>query len=173
MGEIRRLGIMGGTFDPIHMGHLIAAECAREVAGLDEVLFVPAGDPPHKESGDVTPAKHRYMMTLLATVTNPRFSVSRIELERRGKSFTVDTLEALQKEYGEETELYFILGTDSMADIPNWHQPERLLTLCHFLVVGRPGWDRSQVIESLGPLYEPNQERIHMIDIPAIDVSSR
>lgn len=172
MGERRRLGVLGGTFDPIHIGHLIAAECAREAMDLDEVLFVPAGDPPHKDGSLVTPAAHRYMMTLLATVTNPSFSVSRIELERQGKSFTVDTIEALKREYSEETEVYFILGSDSMADIPNWYQPERLLSLCHFLVVGRPGWDRTAVKESLGPLYDAHHERIHAVEIPAIGVSS-
>lgn len=168
----RRLGVMGGTFDPIHVGHLIAAEGAREAAGLDEVLFVPAGDPPHKESSQVTPAGHRYMMTLLATVTNPHFSVSRIELDRQGKSFTVDTIEALKAELPPGTEIYFILGSDSMADVPNWHQPQRLLSLCHFLVVGRPGWDRGTVERSLGPLYAPHKERIHAIDIPEVSVSS-
>lgn len=172
MSGIRKIGILGGTFDPIHVGHLIAAEIVREAVGLDEVLFVPAGDPPHKESELVTPAKHRYMMTLLGTVTNPHFNVSRVEIEREGKSFTVDTVLALQEKYNGSAELYFILGSDSMADVPNWHQPDRLLTLCHFLVAGRPGWDRSRVEESLGPLFAPNRERIHMIDIPAVDVSS-
>lgn len=168
----KRLGVMGGTFDPIHVGHLIAAECAREALALDEVLFVPAGDPPHKENSQVTPAEHRYTMTLLATVTNPRFAVSRIELDRRGKSFTVDTIEALKAQLPAETEVYFILGSDSMADVPKWHRPERLLSLCHFIVVGRPGWDRSAVEASLGPLYEPHRERIHPIDIPEVAVSS-
>jgi nicotinate-nucleotide adenylyltransferase len=168
----RKIGLLGGTFDPIHIGHLIAAEYAREAAGLDEVLFIPAGEPPHKESQLVTPVKHRYMMTLLATVTNPHFNVSRVEIERKGKSFTVDTVLALKEQYGASAELYFILGSDSMADVPNWHQPERLLSLCHFLVAGRPGWDRDKVKESLGPLYAPNSERIHMIEIPAVDISS-
>jgi len=128
----RKIGLLGGTFDPIHVGHLIAAEYAREAAGLDEVLFIPAGEPPHKESRLVTPVKHRYMMTLLATVTNPHFNVSRVEIERKGKSFTVDTIRALKEQLGASAELYFILGSDSMADVPNWHQPERLLSLCHF-----------------------------------------
>lgn len=168
----RRLGVMGGTFDPIHVGHLIAAECAREALALDEVIFVPAGDPPHKESDHVTPAEYRYTMTLLATVTNPHFSVSRIEVDRRGKSFTVDTIEALQAQLPAGTEVYFILGSDSMADVPNWHRPDRLLSLCRFIVVGRPGWDRRTVEESLGPLYAPHRERIHSIDIPEVSVSS-
>ena len=163
---------MGGTFDPIHVGHLIAAEWVREAAVLDEVIFVPAGDPPHKEAGRVSPAQHRYRMTLLATATNPRFSVSRIELDRDGKSYTVHTVEALRRELGDGAELYFILGSDSMADVPNWYEPHRLLGLCHFLVAARPGWDRRLVETSLGPLYQPNRERIHMVDIPGIDLSS-
>lgn len=169
---MRRVGILGGTFDPIHAGHLIAAECVRESAGLDEVVFVPAGDPPHKESSRVTPARHRYVMTLLAVLAHPGFSVSRIEMDRAGKSFTVDTVEAMRREVGDGVDLYFILGSDSMADVPNWHQPERLLGLCHFLVAGRPGWDRSVVERSLGSLYETHRERIHMVDIPAIELSS-
>lgn len=173
VGAKKRIGIIGGTFDPIHIGHLVAAEGAREAAGLDEVIFVPAGDPPHKEAEKVSDARHRYVMTLLATVTNPRFSVSRIELDRQGKSFTVDTLEAMRRELGDGVELYFILGSDAMADVPNWHEPARLLTLCRFLVVGRPGWDKESVERSLGPLYPPNRERIQMVDIPAVDVSSR
>lgn len=163
---------MGGTFDPIHLGHLVVAEAAREAHRLDQVVFVPAGRPPHKKETEVSEARHRYVMTLLATMSHPQFTVSRIELDRQGKSFTVDTLSQLIEEAGEGTELSFILGADSMADVPNWREPERLLGLCRFLVVSRPGFGMDDVKTSLGPLYEEHKSRLELLDVPAIGVSS-
>ncbi|MFS8572912.1 MAG: nicotinate-nucleotide adenylyltransferase [Clostridia bacterium] len=172
VGSAKRVGIMGGTFDPVHIGHLIAAESAREAAGLDRVVFVPAGEPPHKAKEELAPARDRYVMTLLATVGHPSFSVSRIELDRQGKSYTVDTLEALHKELGDAVELYFILGSDAMAGLSGWHRPQRLFELCRFLVIRRPGWDPARLRESLGGLYDAHRDRIQVVDVPGVDVSS-
>lgn len=169
----KRVGVMGGTFDPIHVGHLTAAEWAREECRLDQVLFVPAGVPPHKEAAEVSPARHRLIMTELAVLANPAFAVSRVDVERRGKSYTVETIAALRKELPEGTELFFIMGADSLADIPTWHEPDRLLSSCQFIVTTRPGWEIDRARELLGDLYVRHAERIRCIEIPAIDVSSR
>ena len=116
----RRIGVMGGTFDPIHYGHLVAAAEAVEEFGLEQVVFVPAGQPPHKQPEAVSDAVHRYMMTVLATVANDVFTVSRIDIDRPGPSYTVDTLAELQRRYGPDTELYFITGADAMSQILQW-----------------------------------------------------
>ena len=169
---MKRIGVFGGTFDPIHVGHLIAAECVREACGLDEVLFVPAGVPPHKEAANVTGARHRYLMTLLATLTHPHFSVSRIDIDRSGPSFTVETLALLRKELA-PVELFFVLGSDSLADLPTWHEPDRLLGENRLIVASRPGWEMAEAQAALGPLYEKHRDRIQAVTIPGIDVSSR
>jgi len=120
---------MGGTFDPIHIGHLVTAEAVRMEYGLDEVLFVPAGHPPHKSDALITPMLHRYNMTVMATCSNPFFYVSSIEMERSGPSYTIDTVKELIKQYGEQTEFYFITGTDTIHELPTWHNITELLQL--------------------------------------------
>ena len=120
MSEIkRRIGIMGGTFDPIHIGHLVVAEAARQEYCLEKVLFIPAGNPPHKQELQVTTASHRYIMTVMATYSNPDFFVSAIELERTGPSYTIDTVTALIEQYGSDTEFYFISGADTIYELPH------------------------------------------------------
>ncbi len=131
------IGVLGGTFNPIHYGHLRIAEEAREKLGLDKVLFVPAGNPPLKNR-DLADSHHRYEMTGLAIGTSPFFELSDIECGRRAKSYTVETLAELSQLFPEK-DLYFILGIDSFLDIPSWYQPERLADLAHFVVVSRPG----------------------------------
>ena len=135
-----RLGLMGGTFDPIHLGHLLAAEEALARCQLDEVLFVPAGRPWMKDGGGVSPAHHRMNMTTLAVAYNPRFSVSSIEVDREGPTYTVDTLEELRDEDCSR-ELFLIVGADSVAQMDRWKQPEKIRELCTIVAVPRPGYD--------------------------------
>jgi len=166
-----RLGVLGGTFDPIHTGHLIAAEAVRERCRLDRVLFVPAGTPPHKLAGEVTPARHRYLLTCLATLNNPFFEVDRVDLDREGPSYTLETIRALKRKY-REAELFFIMGADSLLDLPSWHEPAALLASCRFIVTTRPGWDLAEAEARLGTLLAENRERIEFVEIPGIEVSS-
>jgi nicotinate-nucleotide adenylyltransferase len=134
----QKIGIMGGTFNPIHFGHLRVAEEVREKFGFKKILFVPSGNPPLK-TADLADASHRYEMTGLAIKANPFFALSDVECRRRGKSYTVETMASLREEHP-GCEPYFILGIDSFLDMPNWYQPERLSELTHFVVVSRPGF---------------------------------
>lgn len=154
------------------MGHLIAAQSVLDAWCLDEVVFVPSGTPPHKNPDEVTPARHRYMMTLLATLDNPQFSTSRLELDRPAPSFTVDTLRQLHGEHPDGVELFFILGLDAMIGLPTWKEPQEVLELCHMIVVGRPGYAQEAVAQSLGDMYTRYGHRIHFADIPAVDISA-
>ena len=138
---------MGGSFDPIHLGHLAAAEWARDQLALDGVLFVPAGAPPHKAS-DMTPGETRFEMVLVATAAHPQFWVSRRELESPGVDYTVDTLEGLVTELSPDARLFFIAGADAVLDILTWRHPARILELCTLVAVMRPGYDA----EALGPV---------------------
>lgn len=142
-GNGKKLGIFGGTFNPIHYGHLRAAEEVREKLGLGNILFIPSYNPPLKESGLVS-AEHRYEMTRLATEANPFFNISDMECRRRGKSYSVDTLRELKVLYPKK-EFYFILGLDSFMDIPDWYQPKTLMELTNFAVISRPGYSFSAI----------------------------
>ena len=140
-GQEFRLGIMGGTFDPIHYGHLVTAEQARESLDLDAVLFMPAGTPAFKLDKPVTPAEDRYAMTVLATAANPAFLASRFEIDRPGVTYTADTLHALRDFYPPQVKLYFITGADAIIDIVTWHDAERIAELATFIAATRPGFD--------------------------------
>ena len=140
-----RLGIMGGTFDPIHLGHLRAAEEIYWAFGLDRIIFVPAARPPHKEEVVVASALHRYEMVSLATVFTPYFTVSPIELTRPGKSYSVETLRELQKMYGSNTSLYFVVGVDAFLEMSGWRQARELFSLARIIVTARPGWRLDEV----------------------------
>lgn len=131
-----RLGVMGGTFDPIHHGHLVAASEVQTLFNLDEVVFVPTGQPWHKEG--VSPAEHRYLMTVIATASNPRFTVSRLDVDRHGMTYTIDTLRELRAKRPDD-ELFFITGADALAQILSWKDIEELWELAHFIGVTRPG----------------------------------
>jgi nicotinate-nucleotide adenylyltransferase len=140
--QLRRVGILGGTFDPVHYGHLVIAEQVREALDLARVLFVPAGLPPHKLDERITPAADRAAMVGLAIADNPAFELCRIELDRDGPSYTVDSLELLAAEaarQGVERELYFILSEEALAGLPEWQAPERIMAFCRLAVVPRPG----------------------------------
>lgn len=159
---------MGGTFDPIHHGHLLTAEEAAVQFGLDEVVFVPTGQPWMKEGSHVTPAEHRYLMTVIATASNPRFSVSRIEVDREGPTYTVDTLLSLRTQAGEGTDLFFVTGADAMLEILHWKDPEEVLSLAHFIAATRPGYDLTR-FEAEASTAHPN---VSVMNIPALAISS-
>ena len=169
MGK-KRVGIFGGTFDPIHMGHLIVAETIMDEFHLDKVVFIPAAVPPHKLDKQISPAKHRYMMTMLATCSNPRFQVSDMEMHRQGPSYSRDTLAQLIKEHGSDTEFYFIVGADSVENLHTWNRIDELLTMCHFIGASRPGCmpDMEKIAQRFGPL----AEKIHCLETPELEISS-
>ncbi|PKL05614.1 MAG: nicotinic acid mononucleotide adenylyltransferase [Synergistetes bacterium HGW-Synergistetes-1] len=166
---MRRIGIMGGTFDPIHYGHLRAADEAHAAFGLSEVIFVPTGQPPHKTGERVSSADKRFMMTVLATVDCPYFSVSRIEIDKTGKSYTIDTLRQLKSlpEYL-DTEFYFITGLDAVLDIVSWKNPEEIMSLCKFVAVSRHGYTHTRMEE----LPEDLRSAIIPLEIPLLAISS-
>jgi len=165
----QRVGIMGGTFDPVHYGHLVAAEAAREQYGLQRIVFVPSGHPPHKTPGMVSDFWDRYQMAVLATASNQFFEVSRSEYERGGCSYTVDTVRAFRQLYGAGAELFFITGADAILEIIGWKQPEELLAICRFIAATRPGYDLRQLNALLGEYYAGS---VSILEIPAPDISS-
>jgi len=134
-----RVGLLGGTFNPIHNGHLAIARETREALELDRVVLIPTGDPPHKPQQGLAPARHRYEMVSLAIASDPRLALSDVEVRRPGKSYSIDTVRLLQTEYGKETRLYFLIGLDAFLELSTWRDPETLLTLCSFVVLSRPG----------------------------------
>jgi nicotinate-nucleotide adenylyltransferase len=159
---------MGGTFDPIHYGHLVTAEEALWQFDLDEVLFVPTGRPWMKADRDVTEAEHRYLMTVIATASNPRFSVSRIEIEREGPTYTVETLQELSDAAEDNIELFFVTGADAMLEILQWKDPEEVLSLAHVIAATRPGYDLGR-FDRAAPASHP---RVSVMHIPALAISS-
>lgn len=167
-----RVGVFGGTFDPIHVGHLAAAEEARLTLGLETVLFVPAARPPHKPDGPQASAADRLAMVRLAVADNPGFACSDIEFLRAGPSYTVDTLRALAAELPGR-ELFYLLGSDSLPEIPTWHEPEALCRLATFAVLLRPGWPRAQLEAWLSLQPDPLRPRAVIVEVPGLDVASR
>jgi nicotinate-nucleotide adenylyltransferase len=134
-----RIGLLGGTFNPVHNGHLAIARQTREALQLDCVVLIPTGDPPHKPLEHLAPAKNRYEMVRLAIGSDPSLSISDVDVRRSGKSYSIDTVRLLQQQYGAETALYFLIGLDAFLELPTWRDPETLLTLCSFVVLSRPG----------------------------------
>jgi nicotinate-nucleotide adenylyltransferase len=163
-----RLGVMGGTFDPIHYGHLVTAEEALHQFGLDGVVFVPTGLPWMKEHGVVSAAEDRYLMTVIATASNPLFRVSRMEVDRDGPTYTVDTLHGLRAEVGGEADLFFVTGADAVLEIFQWKDPQELFDLAHFIAATRPGFDIAS-FEAHAPTSNP---AITVMNIPALAISS-
>ena len=159
---------MGGTFDPIHHGHLVTAEAALHQFGLDEVVFVPTGQPWMKADQEVTPPEDRYLMTVIATASNPRFSVSRVDVERRGPTYTIDTLQELRRMAEGDVELFFITGADAMLEILSWKDPEEVLAEAHFIAATRPGYDIAR-FERGASSGHPN---VSVMSIPALAISS-
>jgi len=134
-----RLGLLGGSFNPVHNGHLTIARQAREALGLDRILFVPTSHPPHKPTGSLAPSQDRYEMVRLAIASDPTLAISDVEIRRQGKSYSIDTIRLLQQEYGAQTQLFFLIGLDAFLDFPSWRDPLTLLTLCRFVILSRPG----------------------------------
>lgn len=166
MSKLERIGVMGGTFDPIHNGHLVAASEVAYRFELDTVLFVPTGQPWQKVDRRVSPAERRYLMTVIATASNPRFSVSRVDIERPGPTYTVDTLKDLRKIYP-EAEFYFITGADVLGSILGWRDWDQMFDLAKFVGVTRPGYEISE-----DTLPKEILERVQLIDVPAMAISS-
>jgi nicotinate-nucleotide adenylyltransferase len=154
--KLKRLGLFGGTFNPIHYGHLRSAEEVAEALDLGRIWFIPAAFPPHKASPDVTPFEVRLAMTRLAVGRHPRLAVSDVEGRRPGRSYSIDTLRHLRGEFGPDRELYFILGMDAMLDIASWKDYRELFTLSHFVVLDRPGYDRDELAELLTRQVHPD-----------------
>jgi nicotinate-nucleotide adenylyltransferase len=160
----RRVGVMGGTFDPIHHGHLVAASEVADSFALDEVIFVPTGQPWQKSERAVSPAEDRYLMTVIATASNPRFSVSRVDIDRKSPTYTVDTLRDLRTQLGEKTDLFFITGADALSRILSWKDAEQVFELAHFIGVTRPGFRLS---DSGLPA-----DSVSLVQVPAMAISS-
>jgi nicotinate-nucleotide adenylyltransferase len=158
------MGVMGGTFDPIHHGHLVAASEVAAWFDLDEVVFVPTGQPWQKAQRRVSPAEDRYLMTVIATASNPRFSVSRIDIDRPGTTYTVVTLRDLRDQHGDGVDFYFITGSDALAQILTWHNVDEVFEMAHFVGVTRPGVEVD--------LDDLPTERITLVEIPALAISS-
>ena len=163
-GTARRIGVMGGTFDPIHHGHLVAASEVGHFFALDEVIFVPTGQPWQKEGRKVSAAEDRYLMTVIATASNPRFSVSRVDIDRPGETYTIDTLRDLRAARGPDVELFFITGADALARMMSWRDSDELFKLAHFVGCTRPG-------HRLSTAGLP-AEGVSLIEIPALAISS-
>lgn len=157
----RRIGVMGGTFDPIHHGHLVAASEVAQSFDLDEVMFVPTGRPWQK--AEVSPSEHRYLMTVIATASNPRFRVSRVDIDREGPTYTVDTLRDLRGQFP-EADLFFISGADAVTQIFDWKDVDQLWELAHFIAVTRPGHELS--------LSGLSGEHVSLLEVPALAISS-
>jgi nicotinate-nucleotide adenylyltransferase len=163
------IGVLGGTFDPIHIGHLIVAEEARIKLGLKEVLFVPAGQPWLKRDRNITLAVHRVEMVRRAIADNPHFKLCILEVEHAGPSYTVDTLTMLQKQLGSEASLFFILGRDTLAELPLWKEPQKLVQLCRLVVVPRLG---SRDLKHLETAIPGLLDKVIQLDMPVIGISS-
>jgi nicotinate-nucleotide adenylyltransferase len=163
MSRGRRIGIMGGTFDPIHHGHLVAASEVAARFSLDEVVFVPTGQPWQKSSREVSAAEDRYLMTVIATASNPRFSVSRVDIDRGGPTYTVDTLRELHDQFP-DARLFFITGADALSQILTWHNAAEIFTFAHFIGVTRPGY-------RLDGEHLPTGS-VTLVEVPAMAISS-
>ena len=165
------IGVMGGTFDPIHNGHLIVAEEVKAKLNLAEVLFVPAGQPWLKANSPISPAEHRLQMVRLAIADKPYCKLSTMEIERAGPSYTVDTIAELQGQLGAEDKLFFILGWENLAELPHWHEPSRLIKMCYLVAVPRPGYSAPD-LNSLEVAIPGLSRRVILLDAPEIDISA-
>lgn len=169
--KYKKIAVMGGTFNPIHNGHLVAAEAVRHQLGIERVIFIPTGNPPHKNSSPMF-NEHRYLMTVLATVTNPYFEVSRIELDRPGTTYTIDTIKELKRMCSSDCKIYFITGADAINEILQWKKPEELLSMCEFVAVTRPGYNKESLQETVNNLKDNYKGKITFLEIPALSISS-
>jgi len=165
------IGVLGGTFDPVHNGHLIVAEEVKTRLNLVEIIFVPAGQPWLKAAKPISPAEHRLQMLRLAIADKPYFKLSTIEIERTGPSYTIDTIDELRDKFGSEDELFFILGWDSLAELPQWREPSRLIKMCYLVAVPRPGYPRPK-LKTLEVIIRGLSQRVMLMKKPEIDISA-
>jgi len=165
------LGLMGGTFDPIHFGHLAAAEEVRAGFGLDKITFIPSARPPHKQGKTITDSEHRYTMAVLATVGNPFFEVSRVEIDRPGPSYTIETVRHFKGLYPDQT-VYFITGADAILEMVTWRHPEELLKMCEFIAVTRPGYDLKGLVALQETFGQDAVKKVHPYRVTALAISS-
>lgn len=168
------VGLMGGTFDPIHLGHLVTAEEVRIQYGLDQVVFVPSGQPPHKDGRQVSHQEHRYLMTVLATISNPYFTVSRVEIDQQPgtATYTIDTVRYFHQYFGSKCQLFFITGADAILEILTWKDYRELLSICSFIAATRPGYCLNRLEETIGESCLDTLAAIHVVEIPAVAISS-
>jgi nicotinate-nucleotide adenylyltransferase len=166
-----KTGVLGGTFDPVHNGHISVAEEVKAELGLDEVIFIPTGQPWLKVDWEVSAAEHRLQMVHLAIAGKHGFSVSSIEVERPGPSYSVDTISELLGQLGEQSDIFFILGWDSLSQLPMWHRPAKLVELCRLVAVPRPGYSRPD-LDSLDASLPGLSHRVIFLDKPKIDISA-
>ena len=166
-----KVGIMGGTFDPIHNGHLATADAVMDSLSLDQILFIPAARPPHKRGRQIAETHHRLAMTILATCSNPNFHVSTVELERNGPSYAVDTVDELKHIFPIGTDFYFILGADAALELATWHNAQELVSKCFFVVATRQGthFDLSAIENDFSP---ENRRHLLRVETPALEISS-
>jgi nicotinate-nucleotide adenylyltransferase len=166
-----RLGIMGGTFDPVHFGHLVTAEEALVQFNLDKVVFMPTGQPVRKTHRSVSSAEDRYLMTVIATASNPDFEVSRLEIDRPGDTYTVDTMLQLREIHGPRAEIFFISGADAVREILTWKDAARVAELCTFIAATRPGYEVASIPRELAEIagFTP---RLETMEVPALAISS-
>src|SRR4030042_2900442 len=171
----KKIGIMGGTFNPIHHGDLVTAQEELSQFKLDMVIFIPTGDPPHKMENEVASAEDRYIMTVIATSSNSNFFVSRMEIDRRGKSYTIDTVRQLKKIYGSRSLLYFITGADAILEILTWKNTDEIVPLCKFIAATRPGYNLSRIEDLRKRLFSnagAADNKIYIMELPALSISS-
>lgn len=166
-----KVGLMGGTFNPIHLGHLLISEYIRDNFPLDKIIFIPSGNPPHKNWGELIATKHRYNMSLLATGSNQYFDVSSLEINRQGKSYTVDTINEFKSTYPND-EFYFIIGGDTLYELTKWHDYNKLFSITNFIVIDRPGFENIEILDKIEDLNRVYGASIFYIKGPLIDISS-
>lgn len=174
-GKAKRVGVMGGTFDPIHNGHLVTAQEALSQFGLDAIVFLPAGIPPHKDGRIVLSTEERFLMTVIATASNSAFTVSRLEIDRSGLTYTIDSLIALRDILGRDTSMYFITGADAVWEILTWKNYERLGEYCEFIAATRPGYSLGRFMQSHMLNAEGKKHSypaVHIMEVPALSISS-
>jgi len=162
---VAKKGIMGGTFDPVHHGHLVTAEEVRDYFDMQEVVFVPSARPPHKTGQRITSTHHRYLMAVLSTISNPYFTVSTVEIDRKGPSYSIDTVRHFRTQWGEDTEIYFITGADAVSQISTWNNFRELLSMCTFIAATRPGFKFSGIEEEV-------ERNVQTMEVSALAISS-
>lgn len=176
MNKINRsktsIAIMGGTFDPIHYGHLVTAEAVRDKFSIDKILFVPTGMPPHKDSSSITISRHRHLMTILATSTNPFFEVSSVEIDRKGITYTIDTIKILKEIYGDNCDIYFITGADALLELETWYKLDELLSVCKFVAATRPGFFLNDLEQNIKYIKSKYGKDVYHLEVPSLAISS-